>query len=444
MVNSPQIATYNPVNTYYNTAKTSNVFAQNNVNGSQSFTRKTNSPVFDQFSVTQQLVNRRHAEKLKLDGNDFRLQGKYQKAIELYKESLRYDPNYTDVLYNLGRTYRDTGDLDSAIVTFKKLLAIQPKDYESRTLLGEFYEEKGNLEEAIKEYKSVIDTEPLYDYARRNYYSVRVKRIALTRADKAEQITQEAAKRNLDMALQLIQDNAPDYIKTNLEGLTIAFGLTEEVNKYENLAQYENSNLRILVSNKLIFAHPAVIATYLVHEAVHAGDRDPITSVREEQDAFQEMTKFWMNIHNGLIDPDLTLAMNLYMIQPGKLDDKVADLYIRRDPNIRMVSPNHGELPEKPGLMDNLYDSLRSMLPAQGLQANNNQVRNTPFANTQYPYQNYGYVNARNPFITSTPQRFVYQPQYVSNPFAASQPVQMIPSPAIRYVPANLGLTDNR
>lgn len=438
MVNSPQIATYNPVYTYYQNAKTDGVFAQNVVNGDMTSTQTAPYQAFDQFAVTQQLVNKRHAEQLKLEGNNYRLQGKYDKAITVYKEALKYDPHYTDVLYNLGRTYRDVGDLDSAIVTFKTLLAIHPKDFESRTLLGEFYEEKGNIEDAIKEYKSVIDTEPLYDYARRNYYSARVKRIAQTRQAKANEITQEAAKRNLDMALQLIQNYAPDYIKTNLEGLTIAFGLTEEVNKYENLAQYENSNHRILISNKLVFAHPAVIATYLVHEAVHAGDRDPITSVREEQDAFREMTKFWINIHNGLIDPDLTLAMNLYLVHPVRLDDKVADLYIRRDPNIRMVSPNHGEQPQKPGIMDNLYDTLRSMLPAQGLQHSNNQLRENPFNNTPYNYA------TPDQYYTNAQQQFIH-PGNTSNPFTTNpQFGTYYQQPVIRYVPANLELTKNR
>lgn len=411
----------------------------------------------DQFSMSQQLINKRYAVQLKSKGNEFRLQGQFDKAIEFYEKALQYDPNYTDVLYNLGRTYRDTGKINQAINTFNKLLAINPNDFESRTLLGEFYEDAGSIDNALAEYKKVLQVEPNYDYARRNLQSARVKKIALTNPKYADQIIQQAAKDNLEKALKLIQEKAPPYITANLQGLTIAFGLTEEVNKYENLAQYENSNKRILISNKLVFASPNVIATYLVHEAVHGGDRDPITSIREEQDAFREMTKFWIETNNGIIDPDLTLAMNLYLQHPDKLDAKVENLYVKRDPNIRKTSPNHGEPSNNGSLLDTLYDKLRSMLPAQSFYNIPNQVRDAysampgQFSSAFSPNTNPFYHIPGSQYILGNPVETGYSPDYSNYypeyyPQAGANPnIYNIPTleQYYRMVPANMGLNNS-
>ena len=430
MVTTPPVNTYNNQIQYqqkvYNPGAQSN--ATNWLNNTGAANTSTQSTLtYDQFNASQTLVNNNHAKKLKAQGNEYRLQGKYDKAIEVYKEALRYNPNYTDVLYNLGRTYRDVEDYSKAIETFNHLLEIDPKDYESRTLLGEFYEDQGSLDAALSEYKKVINIEPNYDFAKRCMHNAYVRKISITNPKKADSIVQKAAKENLQKALQLITDNAPEVISQNLQGLTIEFGLTEQVNKYENLAQYENSNKRILISNKLVFASPNVIATYLVHEAIHAGDRDPITSVREEQDAFREMTKFWIKTNNGTIDPDLTLAMSLYNQDPALLDEKVADLYIKRDPRIRRTSPYHGENAMGSSIIENLYDTFRTMLPAQPVNTMQNGIRyayqyftDKPINNLQnsiksayqygtgqqqpyYPNQQQSYVVNPNNYLYSSP-----------------------------------------
>lgn len=420
MVNIQQTPSYQPqMTSNYNTGYTNNV-----VNYAQ---RASNQPfqtyqTADQFQFSQELVNQRYAKQLKSQGNQYRLQGKFDKAIELYKESLKYNPNFTDVLYNLGRTYRDTGDYNKATSTFNQLLQINPRDYEARTLLGEFYEDINNIDSALAEYEKVLTVEPNYDYARRNLQTTYIKKVALVDPAKADKMFQDMAKQNLEQALKLVQKHAPAYILTNLQNITIEFGTTEQVNKYENLAQYEHSNKRILISEKLACASPNVIATYLVHEAVHAGDKDPITSVREEQDAFREMTKFWIETNNGTIDPDLTLAMNLYTDNPIKLDAKVDDLYTKRDPNIRRTSPNHGESANDGSVLANLYESLRSLLPVQAINNNYSQTRGVYNPFTYLPVNN---LQALNPFDQQSAVQYCY-------PVAYNTP--------IRYVTPNLGL----
>lgn len=400
MVTIPPVNTYSPYNNYYtgvsNNSGYKAVYPNQSYHNYSPITKQNNQ--FDQLQVSNNYSNMQKSIKLKTEGNKLRLQKNYKEAINQYNEALKWFPEYTDVLYNLARTYRDSGNYDLAVKTFNKLLAITPNDYESRTILGEYYEELGSIDAALSEYQKVLSFEPKYDYARRNLENARIKKISSKSPDQAKQITQKTAERNLAKALELIQTNAPDYIKQNLQGITVKFGMTQEVNSYENLAQYENTNKVVLVSDKLTFAHPAIIATYIVHEAVHAGDKDPITSVREEQDAFREMTKFWIQNNNGLIDPDLTLAMSLFCQGPEKLDEKVADLYIKRDTKIKMTSPNHGEASNDGGMLSNLYDSLKSLIPVQGLFNLPNTIRNEDFFNHQ----------SVNPFINNS--YLPYQP----------------------------------
>ncbi|MEW5821387.1 MAG: tetratricopeptide repeat protein [Cyanobacteriota bacterium] len=432
--NYPQQATnnYTPYNGYNNYIAAASPYQQGVYNSGQINPYQQLNK--DQLSLSQSLVNQRYARQLKIKGNEYRLQGKYDLAIQEYTKALQYNPDYTDVLYNLGRTYRDVGKINDAINTFNKLLQIYPNDFESRTLLGEFHEEAGSIDSALSTYRTVLQYEPNYDYAKRNYQNAQVKKIALTNPKKADAIVQQAAKENLQQALQLIQQKAPAYISANLQGVTIAFGLTEQVNKYENLAQYENSNKRILISNKLVFASPNVIATYLVHEAVHAGDKDPITSVTEEQDAFREMTKFWVAVNNGVIDPDLTLAMKLYLEHPSKLDQKVEDLYVKRDPSIRKTSPSHGEPSNNGSFLDTLYDKLRSMLPVQSIY-NPYQLRD---AQNYLPEVLNGF--STNNTFTPIPAYYNTYAAPITQQFRAMNPVDLPYDPNLRYVTPNLGI----
>jgi tetratricopeptide (TPR) repeat protein len=459
MVNTPQINPYcqfqksycsAPPNQPAYQAPVQQVYPQYNYN-----TYTTQQP--GAVILSQDIVNKNQARNLKNLGNEKRLQGNYQEAINHYKKALELDPVYTDVLYNLGRTYSDMGQPTEAIKTFQRLLEISPQDYESRTLLGEFYEEINSLDAAMAEYEKVLQQAPNYDYARRNLSNVYVKKVALSDPDQANQIIQQTAKENLQKALKLVQEQAPPYIVQNLQGLTIAFGPTEAINKYENLAQYEHSNKRILTSNKLIFASPNVIATYLVHEAVHAGDKDAITSIREEQDAFREMTKFWIATNNGVIDPDLTLAMRLYTQAPEKLDQKVEDLYTKRDPRIRRTSPGHGESYSSGTFMENIYNGIRSFLPVNGLYNSAGWVPSAPAVPQNHYYQPipvssnpFNNVNAPQ-FVFSHPlnSNYAHYRQYpqaaTQNPFAYNEPIEPMADPIsgpIRLMSAELGMAD--
>lgn len=378
----------------------------------------------NQVSYSTAIGEKERAVQLKKQGNVYKARGQYQEAIDIYKKALEAYPEYTDVLYNLGKTYRDTENHQDAIKTFEKLIKIDPKDYEAQTLLGEFYEDTNDLNSAISNYKQVLKNEPKYDYAKRRLQGTYVKQ-----ADPATaaRIKKQAETENLAKALELINKYAPPKVHENLNGIEIRFGTTEEVNHYENMAQYENRYSRILISDALRFAAPEVTATYIVHESVHAGDRDSYSSIREEQDAFVEMVKFWKKVNNGIIDPDLTLALNLFNQSQGALETKVEEVYLKRDPNMPKVSPNHGQ----DTLVQSAWKSIRGIFPsAQHL---GGDVRNTQ-AITTYP-QAYAYPAYQYAYVQP-----VAQPVYAYPTYNYYQPTNNY----VRYIPGDVGLTDVR
>ena len=63
----------------------------------------------------------------------------YPKALSLFEEALKSDPNNPDILNMLAHAERKTGDIDTAISNYKKALEIKPNFPEAREYLGETY-----------------------------------------------------------------------------------------------------------------------------------------------------------------------------------------------------------------------------------------------------------------------------------------------------------------
>ena len=62
------------------------------------------------------------------------------------------------------------------------------------------------------------------------------------------------------------------------------------------------------VSEKYKYAPAQLIAAYIIHESVHAHDKDSYTSIREEQDAYKIATEFWIANSKGVEDPEMDYA----------------------------------------------------------------------------------------------------------------------------------------
>jgi tetratricopeptide (TPR) repeat protein len=78
-------------------------------------------------------------------------EGKYESAIEEYRQALAVDPNFTDAMHGLARVLQDLERYDEAIEVARKLAEINSEDILAHTSLSILYQKKGMIPEAEAE-----------------------------------------------------------------------------------------------------------------------------------------------------------------------------------------------------------------------------------------------------------------------------------------------------
>jgi tetratricopeptide (TPR) repeat protein len=225
----------------------------------------------------------------------------------------------------------------------------KPDEVEARTLLGEVYIEYGDPQSAQKAFEKAVEIDPKYDFASRSLKRVDYIILERKNPEKANILKKQTSEENLSRALLLVQQHASPDLSDILDKIKISFSQTDSLSGHKNIAQYEHRNRKIVITDEYIWSAPEVTAAYIIHEAVHAKDKDGISSIREEQDAYAESIKFWINHSNGIKDPELDYAAKLYKENPQKLRIKVGETYRARDESMPMYSPHH--TPENLGLI---------------------------------------------------------------------------------------------
>ena len=272
-------------------------------------------------------------------------ENRIEEALKYYQEALKIAPDNTDINRKLGKTYHKLKNYDLAEENFKIYLKANEKDAEVWIELGESQRQKASYREAKNSFETALSIEPSNDLARRSILETENNILSCFSPQRAYEEKQEYAQNNLKEALRMaVEYMTPNYMQ-DLANVEIKYGQTASMGGTSNIAQYEDSIKTITISNAYQYASPQVIAAYLVHESVHAKDADPYTSVREEQDAYEIATKFWIKYSNGINDPEMDYAADLYKKSPTQLRDRVEEIYVLRDPSIAKTSPNHP--PEK-------------------------------------------------------------------------------------------------
>src|SRR5580698_3910378 len=77
----------------------------------------------------------------------------FQKALPLFEQALRDDPNNPDILNMLAHSQRKIGLIDESIANYKKALELRPRFPEAHEYLGEAYIQAAMREvETLKNY----------------------------------------------------------------------------------------------------------------------------------------------------------------------------------------------------------------------------------------------------------------------------------------------------
>jgi tetratricopeptide (TPR) repeat protein len=101
-------------------------------------------------------------------GNALRRQGKLDEAVTAYRKALSIKPDYVGAHNNIGVALREQGRLDEAIAAYQRALAVRPDYVEAYKNLGTALYEQHRLDEAIATYRKALSIRPDYVEAHNN------------------------------------------------------------------------------------------------------------------------------------------------------------------------------------------------------------------------------------------------------------------------------------
>ena len=288
--------------------------------------------------------------RLKLQADEASKEGYFERAIELYEKALLINPENSSIFLPLAKTYKFNKDYPNAIKYFEKVLKLEPENVENRTLLGECYKNNGQYSKAKLEFETVLGQRPNYDFAKRNSKK-RYLNITATKSGRERMagigLILTTAQQNLNEAVKLACSFFPRRFFKDMQDIVVSFNKTASMGGRANIAQYEHNKREITVMDDYVYASPVLVASYIVHENIHAKDNDPYTSIREEQDAYRKQCEFWIKHGNGVEDPEMDFVVGLYKKSAEDLDRRVAEVYRLRDKNIPETSYNHPPMNKK-------------------------------------------------------------------------------------------------
>ena len=282
------------------------------------------------------------------DGDKALNENRFEDALNCYNKVVQLEPNSVSIYKKLAKAKFRLKQYEAAEQDYKTYLEVNKGDVDTIAELGETLRQQGKYSEALKTFEYALTLDKKNDLILRSIQETKNNILYCYDPVKASREKQEFADKNLRNALKMtVMYLTPEYMQ-DLADVQIKFGKTAQMGGTTNIAQYENYKNTITISDSYIYASPQVIAAYLVHESVHAKDNDPYTSVREEQDAYQTATRFWIDNSNGVKDPEMDYAADLYTTSPSSLSKRVEEIYVLRDPNIAKTSPNHPPIKKFP------------------------------------------------------------------------------------------------
>ena len=89
----------------------------------------------------------------------------YEKAIEIYDQILKLEPNNHKAIYYKGVSYFYMNDFEKALKYYLKSLEIKPDYKFAYYNIGLAYESMGDLHRALKYYKNALEIDPNFLYA---------------------------------------------------------------------------------------------------------------------------------------------------------------------------------------------------------------------------------------------------------------------------------------
>ncbi|MFP4537141.1 MAG: tetratricopeptide repeat protein [Dichotomicrobium sp.] len=95
-----------------------------------------------------------------VDANSSFNAGSYDKALELYKQSLRENPDYAPAWRGLANTYVQLQQYEEALTAIEQAIATKPDFGGYYAIRGIIHDHEGRYRKAIEDYEKAVSTEP--------------------------------------------------------------------------------------------------------------------------------------------------------------------------------------------------------------------------------------------------------------------------------------------
>ncbi len=139
--------------------------------------------------------------------------GEYQKAMSSYEKAIQIQPNYAAAHYNLGLAFYALGKHQKAMSSYERAIQIQPNYVDAHYNLGNTLKELGEHQKAMSSYEKAIQINPNHVDAHNNlglaFYALGEHQKAMSSYEKAIQIQPNyaGAHNNLGVAFYALGEH---------------------------------------------------------------------------------------------------------------------------------------------------------------------------------------------------------------------------------------------
>lgn len=271
-----------------------------------------------------------------IDANREKLLGNLDKALSLFAQCIKKNPEYDAAIYEMAMILNQKKQLDEALLFAKKAVKIDSENKWYKLLLGDIYEKKYEYENAIKVFSDLMSK---YPTSEEYYYEVANLYIAMGNFNDAIK-TYDQLEKQVGVEEDIILQKQKIYLQLKKINKAI-----EEIEKLIKVSPREPKYYEILAELYLIKEQPTkafevyqkILEVAPDDPYVHLSLADYYRSQNQNEKSFDELKIAFTN-RSLDIDTKIKILLSLFNVSESQKDLKVLS-----DSLVNMLVRTHPE-----------------------------------------------------------------------------------------------------